>query len=151
MRPLILDFAQPLNNNDKDVKSPYLYDEELNLNVIRNCSSRVPFVEINSRKLELITATAKRREASDDDCVQYYLQTETRVKNESIDEISHTLELTTRTNVIRESNDDSIGYELQTQTFVEKDAVDESHCLLLSTITKVKSEQSDDNDFDYNQ
>ncbi len=145
MRPLILDFAQSLKSNN-DEKIPYLYDEDLNLNVIKNSNTMIPFVEINSHKLELMTATARKKETADDDYVQYYLQTETRVKNESVDELPHSLEMITRTDMKKEANDDSFGYELQNTNF----GTDESHCLFLSTFTKIRTEENDEDDFNYN-
>jgi hypothetical protein len=130
MRPLILEFVQSEKRNNVE-QILFEYNKELNLNVVKKVDNAlIPFVEYSSQKFELATRTDIKSESPDDN-INYNLQTQTRVMNEALDEINPEL-------------------EMMTATAVKSEADEELNSLFLATLTKQNSEQSDDNDFDYN-
>lgn len=101
--PFLCAFAIPRRD---EKEKPFIYDHELNLNVIKNGNKSVPFVELSTDALELKTKTKVKREEDESNIGTNEYATSPRIDekpnyfNESI------FELFTKTNIERESDDE---------------------------------------------
>lgn len=80
MRPVILEFC---TDRVDSPEKPFYYDNQLNLNIVKVGSRKIPFVDMETVEL----------------------MTKTKIARESDDEYIDTLELLTKTNTAREQDD----------------------------------------------
>jgi len=83
MKPFILNFSKPRTNEEAAI---YTYDENLNLNVIGAGEQRIPFVESDTKKLELMTKTEALPERDEDEISLLELITKTKIARERDDD-----------------------------------------------------------------
>lgn len=104
MRPLILDYALPMKENNYII---YEYDRELSLNVVKDQVPKIPFIDLSEETV---------------------LLTNTRVSREQNDSLHHLLEFGRKTEVKRERDDQHISpyLELVKKTFVKRERDDEN-------------------------
>lgn len=82
MKPLIFDYMQP--RSEKNISLKYEYDFERNINIVRTEDGIVPFIDMQSNDLDLMTKTKVKQESDD---VHFFaeLTTKTMVKTEEDD------------------------------------------------------------------
>jgi hypothetical protein len=120
MKPIILDFC---TQRKEDQGTLFYYNNNLNLNVVKVNEKEVPFVNLKTNNLELMTKTDIAREADDDNILD--LMTKTKAEREQDDDSFFPQELMTKTKVHREQDEGSLNLlELQTKTFTDREQDD---------------------------
>lgn len=103
MRPLILDYTTDRGGEYEPV---YEYNDILSLNTVATKNGNIPFMDLTSSELSLVTKTRVMGEQDDDNISSLQLITKTKVLQESDDdEMIHFLQLQTKTFVKQESDD----------------------------------------------
>lgn len=104
-RPILLDNA--CTRSTIDDKHIFIYDIQSDINVIKTEEGTIPFISLGQASIEA--------------------QTETRVQRESDDIEYNTMELMTKTEVLRERDDEQSFFsaELFSKTFVDRERDDE--------------------------
>ena len=104
-RPILLDNA--CTRSTIDDKPIFIYDIQSDINVIKTEEGTIPFISLGQASIEA--------------------QTETRVQRESDDIEYNTMELMTKTEVLRERDDEQSFFsaELFSKTFVDRERDDE--------------------------
>jgi len=102
MKPLILDFKLPRNEDQNPVN--YSYDPFESLNVICADGTKKPFIDLDASDVEIMTKTKVERERDDDQFLTE-LGTKTEMTRERDDRHDVILEMMTKTFTVRERDD----------------------------------------------
>ena len=106
MKPLILDFITERKSDNNVIN--YVYDHKLSLNVITIDNIKIPFVDLNSEIVNILTQTRAQIEGTDDGIDFVKRKTITKERGEFVNDFNFSL------------------MEFKTKTFADKERDDES-------------------------